>query len=44
VFPRLVRVLGLGSMRRRADLDDRAAVLALFARFVDELASGCWSC
>jgi MFS transporter, FSR family, fosmidomycin resistance protein len=40
MFPRFARVLGLASLRRNADLDDRATVLALFARFTDELASG----
>jgi MFS transporter, FSR family, fosmidomycin resistance protein len=40
MFPRAARVLGLSSLRRRGDLDERATVLALFARFTDELASG----
>jgi MFS family permease len=34
------RVLGLTDLRRAAALDDRAAVLMLFARAVDELCSG----
>ena len=32
--------LGLRGLGRRQDVDNRAAVLALFGRFVDELASG----
>jgi MFS family permease len=32
--------LGLTALGRREDLDDRATVLALFARFTDEVASG----
>jgi MFS family permease len=40
MFPRVARILGLASLHRRSDLDDRATVLALFARFTDELASG----
>jgi MFS family permease len=40
VFGRLTRVLGLRSLRRTEELDDRATVLALFARFTDEVASG----
>lgn len=38
-FVRTLRLEPLASRRRR-DLDDRATVLALFARFTDELASG----
>jgi MFS family permease len=40
MFSRLAAVLRLTALRRRADLDDRATVLTLFARFADELASG----
>jgi MFS transporter, FSR family, fosmidomycin resistance protein len=40
MFPRFARALRLTSLQRRSDLDDRATVLALFARFTDELASG----
>jgi MFS family permease len=40
VFGRLTRVLRLESMARLDGLDDRATVLALFARFTDEVASG----
>jgi MFS transporter, FSR family, fosmidomycin resistance protein len=40
MFPRLARLLGVASLPRRDDLDDRATVLVLFARFTDELASG----
>jgi MFS family permease len=36
----LARRLAIAGVPRRADLDDRAAVLALFGRFTDELASG----
>lgn len=36
----MTRLLGVRGMRRREGVDDRAAVLALFGRFVDELASG----
>lgn len=34
------RLVGLGSIARREDITERAAVLALFGRFVDELGSG----
>jgi MFS family permease len=34
------RRLGVRGIRRRADVTDRVVVLALFGRFVDELASG----
>lgn len=37
---RLARMLGLHRLRRRDEVDDRATILALLARFVDELASG----
>ncbi len=40
MYRRLANALGLGSLRRRDDLDDRATVLTLFARFTDELTSG----
>jgi MFS transporter, FSR family, fosmidomycin resistance protein len=40
MFPRLAHLLGLSSIPRREGLDDRATVLALLARFTDELASG----
>ena len=40
MFPKLAVVLRLRGLPRRADLDDRATVLTLFARFTDELASG----
>jgi MFS transporter, FSR family, fosmidomycin resistance protein len=36
----LARALGLGAIPRAPGIDDRATVLALFARFTDELASG----
>jgi predicted MFS family arabinose efflux permease len=36
----LARVLGLSTARRSAALDDRAAVVLLFARAVDEVCSG----
>jgi MFS family permease len=36
----LARLVGVQSIPRRADVGDRAVVLALFGRFVDELASG----
>jgi MFS family permease len=40
VWAWLARRLGVASMPRRDDLDDRGTVLALFGRFTDELASG----
>jgi predicted MFS family arabinose efflux permease len=36
----MARRLGLGSIHRSDDVTDRAVLLALFGRFVDELASG----
>jgi MFS family permease len=40
VFRRMTRILGLRSLARREELDDRATVLAMFARFTDEVGSG----
>ncbi|MEX2620419.1 MAG: hypothetical protein WD250_09380, partial [Egibacteraceae bacterium] len=40
MFSRLAAVLRLRALGRRDGLDDRATVLALFARFTDELCSG----
>lgn len=40
MFSRLAVVLGLRGFARRDDLDDRATVLTLVARFTDELGSG----
>ena len=40
VFRRMTRILGLRSLARADDLDDRATVLAMFARFTDEVGSG----
>ena len=40
MFAWLSKRLGLTALGRREDLDDRATVLALFARFTDEVASG----
>jgi MFS transporter, FSR family, fosmidomycin resistance protein len=40
VFGRLTRVLGVSSLRRADGLDDQATVLAMFARFTDEVGSG----
>jgi MFS family permease len=40
VFRRMTRILGLGSLARNEELDDRATVLAMFARFTDEVGSG----
>ena len=40
MFSKLAVLLRLRPLPRRADLDDRATVLTLFARFTDELASG----
>jgi MFS family permease len=40
VFARLIGPLGLRGVRRRSEVDDRVVVLAVFGRFVDELASG----
>ncbi len=40
VFRRMTRILGLRSLARSEDLDDRATVLAMFARFTDEVGSG----
>jgi MFS family permease len=36
----MTRILGLRSLARSEDLDDRATVLAMFARFTDEVGSG----
>jgi MFS family permease len=36
----LARLLGVASLRRVGEVDDRGTVLALFARLTDELASG----
>jgi MFS family permease len=40
VWAWLARRLGVASVPRRGDLDDRGTVLALLGRFTDELASG----
>lgn len=40
IYGRVARRLGVRGIRRRGDVTDRAVVLALFGRFVDELASG----
>lgn len=40
MFAQVSRLLGLGRLRRQPDVDDRAAVLILFGRAVDELCSG----
>jgi MFS transporter, FSR family, fosmidomycin resistance protein len=40
VVRRMTRILGLRSLARSGDLDDRATVLAMFARFTDEVGSG----
>jgi MFS family permease len=40
VFRRMTRILGLRSLARSEGLDDRATVLAMFARFTDEVGSG----
>lgn len=40
MFSRFAAVLRLRALPRGADLDDRATVLTLFARFADELGSG----
>jgi MFS transporter, FSR family, fosmidomycin resistance protein len=40
VFRRMTRILGLRSLARAEGLDDRATVLAMFARFADEVGSG----
>lgn len=40
MFTKFAAVLRLRALRRRDDLDDRATVLTLFARFTDELCSG----
>lgn len=40
VYRWVARRLGVRGIRRRGDVTDREAVLALFGRFVDELASG----
>lgn len=40
MFSRVAAVLGLRGLARRDGLDDRATVLALCARFTDELCSG----
>jgi hypothetical protein len=40
MFAWLAGLLGLRAIRRLDGIDDRAAVLALFGRFVDELGSG----
>jgi MFS transporter, FSR family, fosmidomycin resistance protein len=40
VFRRMTRLLGVRSLPRSEDLDDRATVLAMFARFTDEVGSG----
>lgn len=40
MFPWMARKLRLPALPRRPELDERAAVLVLFGRFVDEVASG----
>jgi MFS transporter, FSR family, fosmidomycin resistance protein len=40
VFRRMTRILGLRTLARADGLDDRATVLAMFARFTDEVGSG----
>lgn len=39
MYERLARLLGLRTIERRQDVGDRAVVLTLFGRFVDELSS-----